>query len=270
MDERARYFRQLRRLRRSARRWSVLAGTAAGATVVLLPYHGLGWPDAVWAALTGGSAALTWWRWSDLRELAARPAPEPLDPARAAAATRARIEAVVARLPAGRGALAELRRVQSRAKLRGSSVVPAWSRLDRAAQTMAGLADRLHSVPAPVVREAAAAERALRDLGERTAAVERAMRLGSGSAAGGGWPGAAGGSPGGAAGPPGLAEAHAELLGRFTEGVAAYEGLVAAAASYVAEDGRLVADGASTGRLREATDLLHGIAAGLSELRVTG
>jgi len=251
MDERSRYFRQLRRLRRSARRWSVLAGTAAGATVVLLPYHGLGWPDAIWAAVTGGSAALTWWRWSDLRELAARPAPEPLDPAQAAALTRAKIEAVVSRLPAGRGALAELRRVQSRAKLRGSSVVPAWSRLDRAAQTMAGLADRLHSVPTPVVREAAAAERALRDLGERTAAVERAMRL----------------EP---AASTGLAEAHAELLGRFTEGVAAYEGLVAAAASYVAEDGRLVADGASTWRLREATDLLHGIAAGLSELRTTG
>jgi hypothetical protein len=244
-DQRARYFRQLRRLRRSARRWSVLAGTMAGATAVLVPYHGAGWPDAIWAALTGGSAALTWWRWSDLRELAAQPAPEPIDPAQAAAVTRARIEALVSRLPAGRGALAELRRVQSRAKLRGSSVVPAWSRLDRAAQTMAGLADRLGGVPA-------AAERALRDLGERTAAVERAMRLAS------------------THGSQDLAGAHAELLGRFTEGVEAYEGLVGAAASYVAEDGRLVADGTSTGRLREATDLLHGIAAGLSELRTTG
>lgn len=252
MDERTRYFRQLRRLRRSARRWSVLAGTMAGASAVLVPYHGVGWPDAIWAALTGGSAALTWWRWSDLRELAGQPAPEPIDPAQAAALTRARIEALVSRLPAGRGALAELRRVQSRAKLRGSSVVPAWSRLDRAAQTMAGLADRLGGVPTPVVDEAAAAERALRDLGERTAAVERAMRLAS--------------TPGSHE----LAGAHAELLGRFTEGVEAYEGLVAAAASYVAEHGRLVADGSSTGRLREATDLLHGIAAGLSELRTTG
>jgi hypothetical protein len=255
MDERTRYFRQLRRLRRSARRWSVLAGTAFGATAVLLPYRGVGWPDAIWAALTGGSAALTWWRWSDLRELAAQPAPEPPDPARAAAVTRARIEALVSRFPAGRGALAELRRVQSRAKLRGSSVVPAWSRLDRAAQTMAGLADRLGGVPTPVVSEAAAAERALRDLGERTAAVERALRLGPAGSSG--------------QGSAELTAAHAELLGRFTEGVAAYEGLVAAAAGYVAEDGRLVADGSSTGRLREATDLLHGIAAGLSELRTT-
>jgi hypothetical protein len=251
MDARARHFRTLRRLRRSARRWSVLAGTLGGATAVLLPYHGLGWPDAIWAALTGGSAALTWWRWSDLRELTAQPAPAPIDPAQAAAVSRARIEALVSRFPAGRGALAELRRVQSRARLRGSSVVPAWSRLDRAAQTMAGLADRLGGVPAPVVQEASYAERALRDLGERTAAVERAMRLD-------------------AADTTGLAGPHAELLEHFTEGVAAYEGLVAAAAGYVAEDGRLVADGSSTIRLRDATDLLHGIAAGLSELRATG
>src|SRR5438309_9615866 len=101
MDPRARYFKQLKRLRRSARRWSVLAGTFAGATAVLVPYRGLGWPDAVWAALTGGSAALTFWRWSDLRELSAQPAPEPIDPARAAAITRGKIGALVARLPGG-------------------------------------------------------------------------------------------------------------------------------------------------------------------------
>jgi hypothetical protein len=249
MDDRARYFRQLRRLRRSARRWSVLAGTLAGATAVLLPYRGVGWPDAIWAALTGGSAALTWWRWSDLRALAAQPAPAPLGPAEAAAATQARIEAVVSRLPAGRTALSELRRMQSRARVRGSSVVPTWNRLDRAAQTMAGLAGRLAGVPLPVVQEAADAERTLRDLGERAAAVERATRLDAAPAS------------------PALAASHAELVARFTEGVDAYERLVAAAAGYVAEDARLVVDGSSTGRLREATDLLHGITLGLSELR---
>ena len=78
MDERARYFRKLRKLRRSARRWSVFAGTFAGATAVLVPYGGLGWPDAVWAALSGGTVALTFWRWHDLRELAAQPAPPAL------------------------------------------------------------------------------------------------------------------------------------------------------------------------------------------------
>src|SRR2546430_17116916 len=95
MDARTRYFRQVRRLRRSARRWSVLAGTFAGASAVLVPYRGLGWPDAVWMALTGGTAALTFWRWSDLREMAAQPVPDPPPPA----LTRARVEGPVAKAP---------------------------------------------------------------------------------------------------------------------------------------------------------------------------
>ena len=66
--------------------------------------------------------------------------------------------------------------MQSRARLRGSSVLPAWNRLDRAAQTFAGLAPRLAGPAAGTVPEALAAERTLRDLGERTAAVERARQ----------------------------------------------------------------------------------------------
>jgi hypothetical protein len=239
VDERNRYFRQLRRLRRSARRWSVLAGTLGGTSLVLIPYHGLGWPDAIWAALTGGSVALTWWRWSDLRELAARPAPEALP--------GGRVDALVSRWPVAQGALAELRRLQSRSKLRGSSVLPAWNRLDRAAQTFAGLAGRLGGPAQSAVQEAGAAERSLRELGERTAAVERALRLAPADA--------------------GLPAAHAELLGHFSQGVDAYERLVAAAAGYVAEDGRTQAGGVSMHRLTEATDLLAGIASALSELR---
>jgi hypothetical protein len=247
VDERNRYFRQLRRLRRSARRWSVLAGTLAGTSAVLVPYHGLGWPDAIWAAATGGCAALTWWRWSDLRELAAQPAPEPVAaPVRPLLGSR-HVDALVSRFPAGRNALVEMRRMQSRAKLRGSSALPAWNRLDRAAQTFAGLAGRLGGPAQSVVRDAAAAERGLRELGERTAAVERALRL----------PHADGR----------LAPAHADLLAHFTQGVDAYERLVAAAAEYVAEDGRSRVDGDSVYRLTEATDLLAGIASALSELR---
>src|SRR2546430_3432955 len=173
MDERTRYFRQLRRLRRSARRWSVFAGTFGGASAVLIPYHGLGWPDAIGAALTGGSAALAFWRGSDLRELAGRPAPEPVDPA---ALTRLRIGDLLSRLPGGQTAIAELRRAQARARVRGSSVVPAWTRLDQAAQTLAGLAGRLGGPAEPAVLEATVAERTLRDLGAGTAVVERAIR----------------------------------------------------------------------------------------------
>jgi hypothetical protein len=240
MDPRTRYFKQLRRLRRSARRWSVCAGTFFGATAILVPYRGLGWPDAIWAALTGGTAALTYWRWSDLRELAAQPAPPPGD------LTQGRIGALIARLPGGAGVLAELRRGHQRARIRGSSVLPAWDRLDRAAQTLGGLAGRLGGPAESAVLEAAGAERTLRELGERTAAVERALQV--------------------APEESGLDLAHSELLGHFNDGVTAYEGLVAAAAGYVALDGRATADTSSVARLTEATDLLRGIASGLSEL----
>ena len=241
-DERTRYFRKLRRLRRSARRWSVVAGTFAGTSAVLLPYRGLGWPDAIWAALTGASVAYTGWRWSDARELAAQPVPEPSDPV----ATRIRFETLIARFPAGRGALAQLRKVQGRARISGSSVVPAWTRLDRAVQTFGGLTGRLGGPAESAVHEARAAERTLRELGERTAAVERALDLSSDDSA--------------------LREAHGELLNHFTQGVDAYEGLVGAAAGYVAQDGRATTDHHSIERLTEATDLLSGIADGLAEL----
>ena len=46
MDERSRYFAKLRRLRRAARRWSVLAAGFGCASIVLTPYQGLGVADA--------------------------------------------------------------------------------------------------------------------------------------------------------------------------------------------------------------------------------
>jgi hypothetical protein len=244
MDERARYFRKLRKLRRSARRWSVYAGTFAGASAVLVPYRGLGWPDAIWAALTGGTAALTWWRWGDLRELRAQPVPEAL-PA-GPPLVRTKFEALVAKLPAGRTALAELRRMEARSRIRGSSVLPAWTRLDRAAQTLAGLSGRLGGGPAAATAvDAAYAERTLREIGERTAAVERALTMSGADEQ--------------------LRTAHAELLGHFTTGVEAYEGMVAAAAGYVANDGRIVDQGAVQ-RLTEATVMLRSTAEGLAEM----
>jgi hypothetical protein len=64
-----------------------------------------------------------------------------------------------------------------------------------------------------------------------------------------------------------LTDAHADLVAQLDTGVTAYERLVAAAASYVAEDGREPTAHPAVARLTEATDLLRGIAAGLSELR---
>ncbi|MFG1829078.1 phage shock envelope stress response protein PspM [Micromonospora chersina] len=251
VDERARHFRRLRRLRRSARRWSVLAGGLGGAAAVLTPYAGLGLPDAAWAGAAGSAIALAAWRWIDLRALAAAPAPPALDPAEAAARSRARLVAAVERLPVGPGVLAEVRRVRSRLALRGTTAAEAWARLDRAALTLAGLAGRLTGLAEPAVREAAEADRSLRDLANRVAGVERALKLAPVEARGS------------------LAEAHATLVGQLESGVAAYERLVVAAAGYVAEDAHPGTQDPSAARLTEATDLLHGVAGALAELRTT-
>ncbi|MFG1951358.1 hypothetical protein [Micromonospora sp. NPDC048830] len=251
-DERARHFRRLRRLRRSARRWSVLAGGLTGTAAVLTPYAGLGLPDAAWAGAAGSTLVLAAWRWVDLRALAARPAPPALDPAEAAARSRARLVAAVERLPAGPGVLAEVRRARSRLALRGTGAAEPWARLDRAALTLGGMAGRLGGPAEPAVREATDADRSLRELAERVASVERALRL----------------APADARAP--LAEAHRELAAQLEGGVAAYERLVVAAAGYLAEDARPSGEHVAATRLAEATDLLHGVASALAELRAVG
>ncbi|MFI6266792.1 hypothetical protein [Micromonospora sp. NPDC051006] len=251
-DERTRHFRRLSRLRRSARRWSVLAGGLGGAAVVLTPYAGLGLPDAAWVGAAGSAVALAAWRWIDLRALAAQPAPPALDPAEAAARSRARLVAAVERLPIGPGVLSEVRRVRARVALRGTGAAASWARLDRAALTLAGMANRLTGIAEPAALEAAAADRSLRDLAHQVASVERALRLAPVDAR------------------PPLADAHRVLTEQLESGVAAYERLVVAAAGYVAEDARPDGPHPAASRLTEATDLLHGVAAALAELRAVG
>ncbi len=246
MDERTRYFRQLKKLRGAARRWSVVGGGLTAAAAVLTPYAGIGLADAVWAASAGASAALAWWRWSDHRALAAIPAPPPAPPA----VPGQRLVAAVERFPAGRQVVQEVRRHKDRYALRGSAVAQAWDRLDRAAMTLTGLSGRLTGAGEAAVLEAAVAEQWLRDLGQRVASVERAIPL----------------SPPDQR--PGIEQAHKSLAQQFTEGVTAYERLVAAAASYVAEEGHPAsAQHPALSGLIEATDRLRGIAEGLSELR---
>ncbi|MEO3925904.1 hypothetical protein ABGB07_18845 [Micromonosporaceae bacterium B7E4] len=230
-------------------RWrSCRAGGLGGAAAILTPYQGLGLPDAAWAAAAGGSVMLAVWRWADLRALAAQPvppAPEPVSPEQ----VRARLVAAVERLPAGRQALAEVRRQRARVALRGSSAAEPWARLDRAATTMAGLAGRLTGPAGPAVLEATVAEESLRDLAERVASVDRAVRVAPAETR------------------TELDAAHRHLAGQLDSGVSAYERLVAAAARFVAEDGREYDDNSSVTRLTEATDLLRGVAGGLAELR---
>jgi hypothetical protein len=243
IDERARHGRRLRRLRRSARRWSVLAGTLGGATAVLTPYSGLSLIDALWAAAAGGSVVLAGWRWVDYRVLAARPEPPALDPGAAADRTRGQIEAFVARFPGGREALTEVRRQADRIRLRDSAVLSGWHRLDRAAAVLHGLTLSPAGPGGTAAQEAAVAERALRDLAKRTAGVERGLAYG------------------------GSRESFHALVAQFEGGVTAYEELVGAAAAYVAEDRRTTAEHPAVSQLTEATDLLRGIALGLAELR---
>jgi hypothetical protein len=57
------------------------------------------------------------------------------------------------------------------------------------------------------------------------------------------------------------------LMAELATGVEAYERLVAAAAGYVAEDGRTALHGPAVNRLAEATDMLRAFARGLSEVR---
>ena len=161
------------------------------------------------------------------------PAPPELDPAQRAAATQQRIESMVSRLPIGRTAVSEMHRVAHLSRVRGSAVGPAAARLDKAVKAFNGLQPRITGSVRDVVREASQAEHALRDLAERIASVERVMKTGSAS--------------------PNLAEAHADLLNRFTSGVSSYEALVSAAASYVAEEGRL-GEPFAINRLIEAGD----------------
>jgi hypothetical protein len=248
VDERTRYFRRLRRLRNSARRWSVLGGGLVAATTVLTPYSGIGIADAIWAGAAGSSVALAWWRWSDHRALAAIPAPPAPDPALAGH----RLTAAIERFPAGRTVMNEMRRQKGRYALRGSAITMAWDRLDRASATLSALSGRLTGSGEAAVLEAAVAEQWLRDLGQRVASVERAIPLS----------------------PPGdrraaIEQSHAALAEQFTEGVTAYEQLVSAAASYVAEDGHPLAESQhpALSGLVDATDRLRGLAEGLAELK---
>ena len=224
-----------------------MGGGLTAAAAVLTPYSGIGIADAVWAGAAGASVALAWWRWSDHRELAALPAPPAPDPALAGQ----RLTAVIERFPAGRTVLQEVRRQKDRYALRGSAVARAWDRLDRASVTLASLSGRLTGPGEAAVLEAAVAEQWLRDLGQRVATVERAIPL----------------TP--ADRRAAIEQSHAALAEQFTDGVGAYERLVAAAASYVAEDGHPLADHKhpALSSLVDATDRLRGLAEGLAELK---
>jgi hypothetical protein len=248
LDERTRYFRRLRRLRSSARRWTVLAGGLTGTAVVLVPYQGIGAWDAAWAGLAGASMIVSWWRFKDVRELAAQPAPDPPDPALAGD----RWLSALAQVPGGYALAEGIRRQRTRGALRGSAAADAWERLDRSARGMRELAGRMPGagpMEPEAVAEAATVERQLRELTNRVASLEQALRL----------------APAEAHQP--LQELRADHIRQLEDGVTAYEEFVVAAAGYLSESARAIGPGAGVPGLTDATDRLRGVTAGLTELR---
>jgi hypothetical protein len=232
-DPHAAHRRGLRRSRRRARRATVTAAAFAGAAAVALPYAGLGLPDLAWAAAAGGTAAAGVLRWREDRALRALPVPPPQlapGPVRAAAV---------------RSAWVVTGQVAARFGARGSSAAPLLRRLDRASRAMVAVADRLGPVAAELRTEAVHGERDLRTAAGRLVAVERAV----------------------AVAPPDarlrLDEGVRALRAGLTDGVAAYERLVAAAAECVVADA--AGQGPPAHRLAEAADALRGLAAGLAE-----
>lgn len=250
-DARTKHLRRLRKLRRSARGWSVRAGLLAGASAILVPYQGLGLADAAWAAAAGGSIAVAVWRWVDLRSFALRPLPPPTTPELAAAETRQKLTTALLSLPAGHLALGGIRRYRTMLQMRGLPVAGLWRRLDRASVTLATLRGRLSGPASDVLADAAAGEGALRELAERALGVERVMRTVSGPES------------------HMLAQANDALLAQLVEGVSAYEHLVTAAATYIAEDTRMTDKNPAIGSLTEASELLRCIAESMSEFRKT-
>jgi hypothetical protein len=245
-DERAYHIRQLRRLRASARRWSVTAAGLVGVTAVVVPYQGLEAWNAIWAGLAGAAVAMAGWRWADHRALAVQPVPDPPDPALAGD----RWLATIAQLPGGHGVAEHIRRARTRGALRGSPAAAAWERLERSSRSLQEIAGRLAGPEREAVGEANSVERQLRQLTSQIAGLEEALRH----------------APAEARRP--LQELRDDHLTQLQDGVAAYEQYVVAAAGYLAESERANgrADDALTG-LAAATEQLRGVTEGFAELR---
>lgn len=244
-DEHARYHRRLRKLKAAARRWTVLAAGLGSTTAVIVPYQGIGAWDAMWAGLTGASAVMAWWRWADLRTLAAQPAPDPPDPA----AAGERWLSVLAQLPGGHQLAENLRRQRVRGGLRNSEAAEVWERFDRSARTMHELTGRLGGMDAEAAQEARGVERELRELTNRIVGLEEALKHAPGQAR------------------PALQELRVDHVAHLKAGVTAYEEFVVAAAGYLSESARTGEPVPAVGGLAHATDRLRGVTEGLAELR---
>jgi hypothetical protein len=240
--------RKLRRRRRAARRWSVTAGLFGGAAAVLVPYQGLGPLDAIWAGLFGASAVLTVFRWTDYRSLAkALPAQQEQLALHGTAALALEAQTFAD------GIARTVRRKRGAAQFRRSAAGPAFARLERAAQALDGLAPQLAGPGREAMDDVHDSQRTLRELAERIRSVEQSMSIAPSQRR------------------SSLADGHRSMVARLETGVTAYEDMVGAAASVIAEQSALDdvvgADSVTVHRLSEATTRLHALADGIGEMR---
>ncbi|WP_285663808.1 phage shock envelope stress response protein PspM [Actinorhabdospora filicis] len=242
-------YKKLRRRLRAARRWTVLSGLFGGATAVLVPYAGLGGPDAIWAALTGASIGMAALRWFDYRHLSKAM------PAETARLAQHGVYTLAGELNnIGEAAAGVLHRKRTETQFRRSAARGPYERLEAADRAYRGLVARLEGPAREAVDEVDDVAEQLRGLAHQVRGVERSIDV--------------------ARGPQrhNLIEAHRQLVGRLESGVAAYESMVAGAAQIVAESaamGPVVPGGEdlTVRRLTDAADRLKGFADGLGEMR---
>lgn len=239
--------KRLRRRLRSARRWTVTAGLFGGVTAVLVPYQGLGAPDAVWAGLFGLSAAAAAIRWVDYRRLSKALPEENRQLALHGTAALAVEAQTVA------GALAEkIRGKRVAVSYRGSAAAEPHDRLARADRIFAEVEPQLTGPARETVADVQQAGMALHELAEQIRGVERSAPLNDPAAR------------------AALDTRKQELVDRLQAGVSAYEKAVADAAKCLAEQTAL--DGVVTGgdptlqRLSEASQKLRGHAEAVGEM----
>lgn len=242
-------YKKLRRRLRAARRWTVLSGLFGGATAVLVPYAGLGGPDAIWAALTGASIGMAALRWFDYRNLSKA---LPQETARLAQHGAYTLAGELNNL--GEAAAGVLHRKRTETQFRRSAARRPYERLEAASRAYSGLVARLDGPAREAVDDVADVAEQLRGLAHQVRNVERSIDV--------------------AHGPQrhSLIESHRQLVGRLEAGVSAYESMVAGAAQIVAESGamgHMVPGGEdlTVRRLTDAADRLKGFAAGLGEMR---
>ena len=240
--------RRLRKRLRSARRWSVTAGTFGGIAAVMIPLHGLGALDAVWAAAFGGSAILAGFRWSDYRYLA-KSNPKDSDELRVGGTSALALEAQTIA-----GALAgKLRQGRVGAQFRRSAAGPPFSRLESATLTLDDMAPHVPPMASEALTEGRSSLRTLRTLAHRIRSLEKAMSMSS---------------------PPrrqALEHSHQQMVSQLHSGVEAFEEMVGSVAQVLAEqsalEGSMSSQDVRMVRLHESTQKLHGFAEGISQMR---